>query len=45
VGIDDFKQSEMHRDEPIKRKKSSGIDQILSEITQQEDKHHVFEIN
>jgi hypothetical protein len=32
----------MHRDKPMKRKKSPGIDQITREIIQQEDKYHVL---
>jgi hypothetical protein len=41
-GTDDFRQSEMHRDESMKRKKLPGIDQIPTEMIQQEDKHHVL---
>jgi hypothetical protein len=41
-GTDDFRQSEMHRDESMKGKKLPGIDQIPTEMIQQEDKYHVL---
>jgi len=44
-GTDDFRQSEIHSDEPMKRKKSPGVDQIATEMIQQEDKYSRSDIN